>query len=155
MGNFTVRIYPLVKHAEMVQPPFLTSDIFIGFSNAEWLRLTRRFKPFLVTQSGSSLKNSKIPRQRADIVEFARPLRKVLCVIAHFLVVMQKFGKRVHRITRLCVVRNELHNLIHFSVASECLDQLFSEAQSIDLQPSADRVRAVEDPPEWVHLRER
>ena len=29
-----------------------------------------------------------------------------------------------------------------------------SEAQSVDLQPRAEGARAVEDPPEWVHLTE-
>ena len=67
-----------LKHAEMVQPTIPTSDIFIGFSNAEWLRIARWFKPFLATQSGFALKNAKFSHQRADIVEFVRPLCKVL-----------------------------------------------------------------------------
>ena len=77
-GNFSVRHTLWLKHAEMVQPTIPTSDIFISFSSAEWLRIARWFKPFLATQSGFALKNAKFSHLRADIVEFVRPLCKVL-----------------------------------------------------------------------------
>ena len=46
------------------------------------------------------------------------------------------------------------HYWCNLSVSSECDDQLFSEARSVETQPYANRGRAIEDPRDWVYLRE-